>query len=147
MAGKEAPELAVNHDGDRERCLDTHVPQILEMDLGNGAQHAQRQVDRFAGGCRFRDDPGDLAVYIGDNAKLVSYVEFARLSRDIACGVPEAQKGIHVRRSAFRNDLSRAVIHEPINHDTIEIGHEPDLPSGVGQEGLERVAGLDPGHH
>ena len=74
VAGEKPPQLAFDHDRDRERRPDPHILQILDVDRRNGSEDRHRQVERLPGSIEFGDDGNFFGRDVGDDAKDVAQI-------------------------------------------------------------------------
>lgn len=81
----------------------------------------KRQVERFAGMIKCRNDWHRLEVRVRDDPDFVLEVEGARLLRDISGGKILTKKALKVRALGFADYLSSAVRAEFINHHPVVV--------------------------
>ena len=126
VTGKQPPQFVAPHDRHRHGRLNTHIPQIFEMDGRHSPCHAKRQVQRIAGwSCLWQDRIG-CSVHIGNDAKQVLFIQFARLLGHVTGGIAQAQIRLTATFQNFCNDSSGPVLVKSVDHDTVHTGQRLD---------------------
>ena len=90
MARDQPPEFAVSREeGDHHCCGDTHVRQVLAVNLRGTSQACMGKIDRtIALSIDGGDDLHGCVYDLGNTAEQVQGVELPRLCRNIACRIP-----------------------------------------------------------
>ena len=136
MTADQSPELAVDHQGNRQRCAHAHIANIGDVYLCDAAEFRKGEIQLPL--CTGGGDGDRLGFDVGDETDQIELEMSACRCRDVGSRIMQAEIGI-VPIRLLGDHLAMQIGMKSLAHHAIETADQPHHAHGRSTAAIQRL--------